>query len=127
MISRFSARWRRDIQLFLNRSQSGKSRPCMTSTAGTAANLRLFRPFRAVFRTTLTAVLYALRVEHAAQDVIADARKVLHAAPAYHDHRVLLQIMTLAGDVSDDLIAVGEAHLCDLAERRIRLLRSRRV
>ena len=38
----------------------------------------------AVFRTALLAVLDALRVEHAAQDVIAHARQVLHAAAADH-------------------------------------------
>src|SRR5687767_955438 len=98
-----------------------------TGHLGSLSLFRLFRTLRAVFRTALLAVLDALRVEHAAQDVVADARKVLHAAAADHHHRVLLEVMALARDVADHLEAVGEADLGDLAERRVRLLRRRRV
>src|SRR6185503_4398312 len=55
------------------------------------------------------------------------ARQVLHAAAANEHHRVLLQVVALAADVADDLVAVGEAHLGDLAKRRVGLLRGRRV
>src|SRR5438270_917984 len=103
MISRFSALWRRDMAL------------------------SLLRTLRAVFRTALLAVLDALGVENAAQDVIAHARKVLDAAAADHDDRVLLQVMALARDVADDLEAVGQTHLGDLAQCRVRLLRRRRI
>src|SRR5512142_3490573 len=57
---------------------------------------RLLRTLGAVERTALLAVLDALGVEHAADDVIADARKVLHAATADQHHRALLQVMTFA-------------------------------
>src|ERR1700728_329976 len=103
-ISRFSALWRRDI-----------------------SKLQLLRPFRAVLGTALLAVLDALGIEHAAQDVVAHARQILDAAAADHHHRVLLQVMALARDVADHLEAVGETNLGDLAERRVRLLRRRRV
>src|SRR5690606_36240314 len=85
------------------------------------------RPFRAVLRTALLAVLDALGVEHAAQHVIAHAGKVAHTAAADQHHRVLLQVVALAGDVGDDLAAVGQADLGHLAQRRVRLLRGRRV
>src|SRR5262249_26236611 len=75
----------------------------------------------------LLAILDALGVEDAAQNVVAHARQVLDAAAADHHHRVLLQVMALARDVADHLEAVGEAHLGDLAQRRVRLLRRRRV
>src|ERR1700735_3138662 len=91
------------------------------------ASLRSLRTLGAVLRAALLAVLDALRVEHAAQDVVAHARQVLDAAAADHDDRVLLQVMALARDVADHLEAVGEAHLGDLAQRRVRLLRRRRV
>src|SRR5262245_1944795 len=91
------------------------------------APLRSFRTLGAVFRTALLAVLDALGVEHAAQDVVAHARQVLDAAAADHHHRVLLQVMALARDVADHLEAVGQTNLGDLAERRVRLLRGRRV
>src|SRR5262249_31059626 len=58
---------------------------------------------------------------------VANARQILHAAAADHDDRVLLQVMALARDVADHLEAVGEAHLGDLAQRRVRLLRRRRI
>src|SRR5271157_823068 len=103
-ISRFSALWRRDI-----------------------SRLQSLRSLGAVFRTALLAVLHALGIEYAAQDVVAHARQVLHATAADHHHRVLLQVMALAGDVTDDLEAVGQTNLGDLAQRRIRLLRRRRV
>src|SRR5262245_34951944 len=80
-----------------------------------------------VLGAPLLAVLHALGVEYAAQDVIAHARKVLHAAATDHDHRVLLQIVALARDVADHLETVGQTHLRDLAQRRVRLLRRRRV
>src|SRR5437764_6441761 len=86
-----------------------------------------FRTLRAILRTALLAVLDALGVEHAAQDVVAHAGQILDAAAADHDHRVLLEVMALARDVADHLEAVGQTNLGDLAERRVRLLRRRRV
>src|SRR5262249_22877802 len=80
-----------------------------------------------VLRTTLLTVLDALGIQHAAEDVVAHARQVLDAAAADHDHRVLLEVMTLTRDVADDLEAVGQAHLGDLTQRRVRLLRRRGV
>src|SRR5277367_4857750 len=82
---------------------------------------------RAVFRTALLAVLDPLRVEHAAQNVIADAGQVLDPATANHHHRMFLEIVALAGDIADDLEAVGQANLRDLAKRRVRLFRRGRV
>ena len=99
-ISRFTARRRRLIALPL-----------------------LLRPLRAVQRPALTTLGDALRVEHATQDVIADARQVLHAPATDQHHRVLLQVVPLAGDVAHDLEAIGQAHLRHLAQRRVRLLR----
>jgi hypothetical protein len=40
---------------------------------------------------------------------------------------VLLEVVHLTGDVGDNLVAVGEAHLGHLPERGVRLLRRRRV
>src|SRR5262249_42999140 len=78
----------------------------------------LFGTLGAVFRPALLTVLDALGVQHAAENVVAHAGQVLDAAAADHDHRVLLQVMALAGDVADHLEAVGQAHLGDLAKRR---------
>src|SRR5690606_12567786 len=75
----------------------------------------------------MLAVLHALGVEHAAQDVVAHARQILDAAAADHHHRMLLQVMPLARDVADHLDTVGETDLGHLAKRRVRLLRRRRL
>src|ERR1700749_1126399 len=103
VISRRSARWRRDL------------------------SISLLRTLGAVERTALLAVLDALGIEHAANDVIAHAGKVLDAAAADQDHAVFLKIMAFARNIGQRFEAVGQAHLGDLAERGVRLLRRRGV
>ena len=66
-------------------------------------------------------------VEPAADHLVAEPRQVLDAAAADQDDRVLLQVVPLAGDVRADLHLVRQLHAGDLAKRRVRLLRSRRV
>ena len=66
-------------------------------------------------------------VEGAADDVIAYTGKVFHTATAYHDDRVLLQVVALARDIGVNLLAVGQADTSNLAHSRIRLLRCGRV
>jgi soluble P-type ATPase len=53
-------------------------------------------------------------VEGAADDVVAHAREILHAAAADEDHGVLLELVAFVGDVGDDFLAVRQAHLGDL-------------
>src|SRR5690606_35820250 len=101
--------------------------PALGTMAARHIEISLLRTLHAVLRTALFTVLDALRVEHAAQDVITDAGKVLHAAAADHDDRVLLKVMTFTRNIADDLEAVGETHLCDLTQSRVRLLRCRGV
>src|SRR5206468_976887 len=86
-----------------------------------------FRTLRAILGTALLAVLDALGIEDAAEDVVAHAGQVLDAAAADHDHRVLLKVMALTRNVANDLEAAGQPHLGDLAKRRVRLLRRRGV
>src|SRR5678815_4871648 len=71
--------------------------------------------------------LDALQVERAANDVVSNARQVLDAAAADQHDAVLLQVVAFATDVRNDLEAVRQAHLGDLAQRRVGLLRRRRV
>src|SRR5262245_46486310 len=80
-----------------------------------------------VLRAALATVLDADRVERPADDVVADARKVLHAATPDEHHRVLLEVVADAGNVGRDLDAVRQPDAGDLAERRVRLLRGGRV
>src|SRR6185312_3215337 len=81
----------------------------------------------AVFGTALTPVLDALRVERAADDVIAHAGKVLHAAAADHHDRMFLKIVAFAGDVAGDFETVGQAHARHFTQCGVRLFRRRRI
>src|SRR5215472_15851810 len=94
---------------------------------GFASSSRLLRPLGAVLRPALLPVLDALRVERAANDVVAHARQVLDAAAADQHHRVFLEIVPLARDVAGHLEGVGEAHARHLAQRGIGLLRRDRI
>src|SRR5512139_3096327 len=85
------------------------------------------RALGAVLGAALLALADAGAVECAAHRVVADAREVLDAAAADQHHRVLLEVVAFAADVADDFVAVGEAHLGDLAQGRVRLLRRGRV
>ena len=79
-------------------------------------------------RTTLLAVLDALGIQNAAQDVVANAGQVLHAAAADQNDRVFLQVVAFAGDVAHGFVAVlGQTDLGDLTQSRVRLLRGRGV
>src|SRR5204862_1175210 len=104
------------------RSNSGPEWPRWIEKA-----LSLLRALGAVLRARLLAVFDALQVERTAHDVIAHARQVLDAAAAHEHDAVLLQVVAFAADVGNDLEAVREAHLGDLAQRRVRLLRGRGV
>src|SRR3954447_26158233 len=87
----------------------------------------LLRPLGAIQRPALTTLRNALGIQDATQDVIANARKILHATAADQHHRVFLKIVALAGNVAHNLIAVRQAHLGDLTQRGVRLLRGGRV
>src|ERR1039457_6210580 len=82
---------------------------------------------RAVLAARLLAIRDADRVERSANDVVAHAGKVFHAASANHDARVLLQVVADARDVRRDLDPVREPPAGALAERRVRLFRGRRL
>src|SRR5215211_8858160 len=106
-----------------------------------ASGRRLAGPFRgilvvllldllalgAVARAGLPAVADALGVEGAADDLVADAGKILHPAPADEHDGVLLQVVADARDVGGDLDAAGQPHPAHLAQRRVGLLGCGRV
>src|SRR5581483_5830625 len=76
----------------------------------------------AVLGAALAPFLHADGVQRAANDVVAHPGQVLDAATANQDHRVLLQIVPDARNVGVDLVAIGQAHPCDLAQCRVGLL-----
>src|SRR3546814_5999955 len=81
----------------------------------------LLRPLRAVLRPALATILHALGVERAADDVVTDTGQVLDATAADPDHRVLLQIVPLAGDVGGHLEAIGQAPARNLRSDELRV------
>src|SRR3546814_3948213 len=66
-------------------------------------------------------------IEHAAQDVVAHTGKIADTAAADQHDAVFLEVVAFARDVGDDFAAVGQADLRNLAERRVRLFRGRRI
>src|ERR1700761_472876 len=75
--------------------------------AGPLRGMSALLLLRAVTTTGLLAVLHTLGVERAADDLVANARQVLHPAATHEHHRVLLQVVALAGDVSRHLNLAG--------------------
>src|SRR5919107_2709952 len=95
--------------------------------AGPLRGISALLLLRAVSAPRLLAVLDALGVERAADDLVADAGEVLHPAAADEHDRVLLEVVADTGDVRRHLDAAGEPHTSHLAERRVRLLGRGRV
>jgi hypothetical protein len=58
----------------------------------------------------LTAVLDTSGVQGSANDVVANTGKILDSSSTDEDHRVLLEVMADATDVSRDLEPGGEAY-----------------
>src|SRR4029079_17075110 len=118
-ISRFSGRRRRAIGCFLS------LQPGPEPVRGLLS--RLLGALGAVLGAGLPAVLDTLRVEDAAKHVIANSGQVAHTAAADEYDAVLLEVVAFARDVADHFALIGQAHLGDLAQRRVRLLRGRRI
>src|SRR5918912_231950 len=95
--------------------------------AGPLRGMSALLLLRAVAAAGLLAVADTLGVERAADDLVADARQVLHPAAANEHHGVLLQVVADTRDVRGHLDATGEADASHLAQCRVRLLRSGRV
>jgi hypothetical protein len=79
----------------------------------------------AVLGARLHAVLNRSGVVSTTDDVIADTRKVTDTAATDGDDGVLLEVMTLTGDVSGDFDAVDQANTGNLTKSRVRLLGAR--
>src|ERR1700754_2998662 len=85
------------------------------------------RALGAVLRARLATLGHAGAVETAANRVVTHTREILDATAADQNDRVFLKIVTFATDVADDFETVGQAHLGNLTQCRVRLLRSGRI
>src|SRR5712692_5020978 len=88
---------------------------------------RGLRPLRAVFRSSLLAVLHARGVQRSAHHVIPHARQVLDAAAAHQHDGVLLQVVADTGNVRRHFDRIRQANARHFAQRRVRFLRRLRV
>ena len=103
----------RTITMFVNKlMQRGKK-----STAERIMYAALDRIEQQTRKSPIDTFEIALRIECAADDVVAHARQVLHAAAADQHDGVLLQRVALARDVRRHLDVVRQAHARDLAQR----------
>ena len=84
--------------------------------------LRCFRLLRAVKAASTAAFIYPGSIQLSADDGVAES-DIFHTAAAHEYHRVLLQIVPLAGYVGGDLHAVGEAYARDFADSTVWLTR----
>ena len=82
----------------------------------------LFRTLSAVFRTALATVADTLGVKRTANDVITNARQILHATAADHHDRVFLQVVAFTWDVAGNFKTVGKTHTSNFTKGRVRLL-----
>src|SRR3954471_16533081 len=90
--------------------------------AGPLRGISALLLLRAVTATSLLAVADTLGVQRTADDLVANARKVLHTTATHEHDRVLLQVVADARDVRRHLDLAAELHTSDLAQRRVRLL-----
>src|SRR4051794_32648541 len=81
------------------------------------------RTLDAVLGTTAATFLNAGGVERSANDMVANARKILHATTTNEHDRVLLKIVTFIRNVRNHFVAVGEANLRNLTDSGVWLLR----
>src|SRR5438445_1709908 len=120
----------RDIRLFsMMRSIGPLDTQARVLYSERACEIKLARLglLRAVLRAALLALGDAGRIERTAHRVVTHARQVLYTTAADQHDRVLLQVVAFAADVADDFETVGQTHLGDLAQSRVRLLRRGRI
>ena len=95
------------------------------SAVGKLLLLGSFGSLRAVLGTSLHTTVDALGIQSAADDVVTDTRQVLDTTAANHHDRVLLQVVADTGDVSSDLVTIGQTDTRDLTQSGVGLLGSR--
>src|SRR5690242_6835289 len=96
--------------------------PARLPLAALSPRLDIRRGLLPVLGAALFPILHALGIQHAADDVVAHTGQVLHTTAADQHHRVLLQVVALAGNVGGDFHRIAQAHAGDFAQRGVRLL-----
>lgn len=71
----------------------------------------------------MLAIFHSCAVKGASHDVVSHAREIFDPATAHQYNAVLLEIVTLAANISDDLLSIGELDPCHFAQSRIGFFR----
>src|SRR5882724_9080773 len=82
----------------------------------------LLRPLRSVLGAALLTASDAGSIQRAPNHVITHAGQVLHTATADQNNRVLLQVVSDAGNIRGYFNAIRQTNAGDFAQGRIRLL-----
>jgi len=99
----------------------------LAALSWSCCNLSWLRTLGAVLAPALLPVVHASCVKCAPDDGVTNTWKVLYPAATYQHDGVLLEVVAFTWDVSNDFNLVGQANLCNFAERRVRLLWRRGV
>jgi hypothetical protein len=73
-----------------------------------SAILLFFRPSRSVFASTFLSIINTGGIKRSPNNMIPDAGEILYPASSYEDQRMFLKVVTLAGDISGNLHAIGQ-------------------
>lgn len=79
--------------------------------------LLLLRSLHAVLTATLLAIRYAAGIESTADDVVAHTGEILHTTTTHEHDRVLLEVVTLTGDIAIDLPTIRQTDTRHLPHR----------
>ena len=85
------------------------------------------RALSTVLGAALGAIGHASGIERATDDVITHTREILYTTTTNQHDAVLLEVVTLSGDVGVDLFLVGQTHTGNLTHCRVRLFGGCRI
>ena len=114
-------------EFLLTERRSSPSQPITQKLSNSSTLFLLLlsglRTLSTVLGTTLCAVGNTGCIERAAHDVITNTREVLHTTATHQHDGVLLQVVSLSGNVTVDFLLVSQTNTGYLTHSRIRLLR----
>ena len=99
---------------------------CHSATKKCAAYINLFRALCAVTRTRLHSLRHTCGIKRTADDVVTNAGQILDSSAPDKYGRVLLKIVSFAGNINRTFLLVGKANSCNLSYSRVGLFRRSR-
>jgi hypothetical protein len=85
-------------------------------------NYKLFRFFSPILTSTLFAILNTGTIKDSANNMVTNAWQVSHSTAAGQNCAVLLKVVVNPGDISRNLLAIGQSDTGDFPKSRVRLL-----